>query len=298
MKHRHLDIDRLVAFVAVARSGSFTAAAQRLDSAKSALSQAVTRLEKDLGVQLLQRSTRRLAITEAGAEFLSRCESLLSQAEELMESARGVSARLSGTLRITSAPDLTPRVAQWIMRYRTAHPAMRIDYQPTDRRVDIIEGGFDLGLRIGLMRDSRLRAVKLDTLQLHLVAAASYLQRHGEPRRAEDLQAHEWIAYANSPTPWTFTLRSRANRVTNLRMQGAILVSTGEAQRALALAGAGIAALPEWMVRADITAGRLQRLLPAYRAPELSFFAVYPGRLDPPAKTRAFIDLMRDTGSV
>lgn len=271
-------------------------AAQRLDTAKSALSLAVTRLEKDLGVQLLQRSTRRLAITEAGSAFLGRCQHLLAQTEQLLESARAASARLGGTLRLTSAPDLAPRVAQWIVRYRERHPDVRIDYQPTDLRVDLIEGGFDLGLRIGIMRDARLRAVKMGALQLHLVAAPGYLERHGVPRRPGDLPAHEWIAYGNSPSPWTLALRSRADRMTTVRMRGAVVVSTAQAQRALALAGAGVAALPEWVVQADVEAGRLQRLLPTYRKPELSFFAVYPGRLDPPVKTRAFLDLVKSAG--
>lgn len=294
MKARGVKLDRLAAFVTVAQSGSFTAAAEHLRITKSALSQAVTLLERELGLQLLQRSTRKLSITEAGSAFLGQCQALLAQAEQLMEHARTAKARPSGTLKLTSAPHLAMRVARWIMRYRNRYPEMRVDYHPSDQRLDLIEGGFDLGLRVGFMRDSRLHAVKLMNLDLLLVASDSYLARHGTPKSPADLPAHEWIAHSVVPTPWTLTFESRDGKRSTVRMQGAVSVSAGVALRALALAGAGIAAVPDWGVEADIEAGRLRRLLPNYRLPRLDFFAVYPGTIEPVAKTRAFIDLIKE----
>lgn len=294
MRARGINLDRWSAFVAVAQTGSFTAAAQRLGMTKSALSQAVARLERELGVQLLQRSTRRLAITEAGGAFLRECEAFLAQAQQLVERARTAKASPAGTLKLTSGPDLAARAAQWIARYCSLHPQMRVDYHPTDQVVDLIEGGFDLGLRVGFLRDSRLHAVMLGKLDLFLVAADSYLRRRGVPKTPADLASHEWIAYSRVPAPWTLRMRSRTDKVVTVRMQGAVSVSAGIGQRALALAGAGVTAMPQWSVQADIDAGRLRRLLPNYRLPELSFFAVYPGTVPPPAKTRAFIDLVKE----
>ncbi|HJS39020.1 MAG TPA: LysR family transcriptional regulator [Burkholderiales bacterium] len=294
MRSRGINLDRWSAFVAVAQTGSFTAAAQRLGMTKSALSQAVARLEHELGVQLLQRSTRRLAITEAGGAFLRECEAFLAQAQQLVERARTAKASPAGTLKLTSGPDLAARAAQWIARYCSLHPQVRVDYHPTDQIVDLIEGGFDLGLRVGFLRDSRLHAVMLGKLDLFLVAADSYLRRRGTPKTPADLASHEWIAYSRVPAPWTLRMRSRTGKTVTVRMQGAVSVSAGVGQRALALAGVGVTAMPQWSVQADIEAGRLRRLLPNYRLPELSFFAVYPGTVPPPAKTRAFIDLVKE----
>lgn len=295
MKSRGVNLDRLAAFVAVAQSGSFTAAAQRLDMTKSALSQAVALLERELGVQLLQRSTRKLTITEAGSAFLARCQALLVQAEQLMEGARTARTQPAGSLKLTSTADLAPQVARWIAQYCSRYPQMRIDYHPTDQRVDLIDGGFDLGLRIGYMRDSRLHAVKLMSLELLVVASDAYLARRGTPKTPKDLSSHEWIAHSAVATPRTLRFHSRAGKAATVRLQGAVSVSAGIAQRALALIGAGITAIPEWSVLADIEAARLRRLLPSYRLAELTFFAVYPGTVAPPAKTRAFIDLIKES---
>lgn len=291
---RSIDLARLEAFVAVADAGSFTAAAQRGDVTKSALSQAVALLERELGVQLLQRSTRRMALTEAGRAFLEDCRALLAQAEQAVERARTGRASLSGTLRLTSTLESAVLVAQWIAEYCARYPGMRVEYQPTDQRVDLIEARFDLGLRTGLMRDSQLHAVKLMDVELLLVAADTYVARHGAPRTPAQLASHEWLALSVVPTPWTAPLTARNGNVVNVRARGSISTSAAVALKSLALAGAGIAALPEPMVRAELEAGALQRMLPGYRMPQLAFFAVYPGTMAPPAKTRAFIDLAKE----
>lgn len=289
-----MKLDQMAAFVAVAEAGSFTAAAARMDVSKSALSQAVAQLERELGAQLLQRSTRRLAITEAGAAFLADCRALLTQAEQVVERARTGRTQLSGTLRITSALDSITPVAEWIAEYRTRYPAMRVEYLPTDQRVDLIEGRFDLALRLGRMQDSSLRAAKLMDLRLLLVASPEYLARHGTPRTPRQLAAHEWLALSVMPAPWSAVFVSRSGRTQSVRMQGSVSASTAAALRALSLAGAGVAALPEPIVRADLDSGRLKQLLPGCRLPQLYFYAVYPGTREPPAKTRAFIDLAKE----
>ncbi|MGH3849031.1 MAG: LysR family transcriptional regulator [Pseudonocardiaceae bacterium] len=294
MKARNVSLDRLEAFVAVAEAGSFTAAAERLGATKSALSQAVALLERELGTQLLQRSTRKLTITEAGTAFLDDCHALLAQAEEVVERARTGKTRPSGTLKITSTVDSAIQVAEWIAEYRQRYPEMRVDYFPTDQKMDLIEGRFDLALRIGLMHDSQLHAVKLMDLELFLVASEAYLARRGVPKTPQDLASHEWLALSVVPTPWTATFRARGGKTSTVRMGGSIIVSAAIAQKGLALAGAGIAAMPESIVQADVDAGLLKRLLPGYRLPPLYFYAVYPGTMAPPAKTRAFIDIVKE----
>jgi DNA-binding transcriptional LysR family regulator len=293
MKSRAVQLDRMAAFAAVADAGSFTGAADRLGVAKSGLSQTVSALERELGIQLLHRSTRRLAVTEAGATFLADCRLLLDEADRVVERARTGTAALSGTLRITSALDSVPLICAWIAEYRMLYPAMRIEYLPTDLQLDLIEGNFDLAFRIGLMRDSRLRAARLVDVALLLVAAPQYLAQRGTPKKPADLAAHEWLCLSVVPTPWTLAFKSPAGKTSTVRMTGSISVSAAAALRSLALAGAGVAALPEPIAQADIEDGRLVRLLPRYRLPQLYFYAVYPGNMAPPAKTRAFIDLAK-----
>ncbi|MBL8521773.1 MAG: LysR family transcriptional regulator [Betaproteobacteria bacterium] len=288
-----VNLDRIAAFVAVADAGSFTAAADRLDTTKSALSQAVARLEKELGATLLQRSTRKLAITEAGAAFLADCRALLAQADAALERARSERARPSGTLRLTSPMESIPLVAGWIAEYRERFPAMRVDYLPTDLRMDLIAGQVDLAIRIGLMRDSSLHGVTLGELELWLAASPAYLARRGTPRTPDELARHEWVSLSVVPTPWTCEFTRRDGSKQRVRMNGALSSNSSAAVRGLVLAGAGIASFPDSTIRADLEAGRLVRLLPQARLTRLHLYAAYPGS-PPPAKTRAFIDLVRE----
>jgi len=288
-----VNLDQMSVFVTVAAAGSFTAAADRLGIAKSAVSQSVSALERALGVQLFQRSTRQLAITEAGAAFRDDCVELLAQAAAAVDRVRTGRAQPSGILRITSVADSAPMVADWIAEYCARYPEMRIEYLPTDRTIDLIADRFDLALRIGSMQDSSLRAVKLAELETWVVAAAGYLARRGTPQTPQDLVAHEWIALSVMPTPWTRVFESPSGRQERVRLSGAISVSAAAAMRHLVLAGAGIAAFPDSMVGADVAAGRMTRLLADYRLPKLFLYAVYPGSLAAPAKTRAFIDLAK-----
>lgn len=295
MRTPGINLDRMAAFAAVADAGSFTAAAERMDTTKSALSQAVSLLERELGAQLLQRSTRRLAITEAGVAFLADCRALLDDAEAAVERARTGRAQPSGTLRLTSPQESVGMVAAWITAYRERFPDMRIDYVPTDQTFDLIADRFDLAIRIGPMADSRLRGVMLEELELWTAASPVYLKRRGTPRKPADLPAHEWVALSLLPAPWTVDFTPKTGRKITVRLRGAVSAASNAAVRSLVLAGAGISAFPNTAsMRADIEAGRLVRLLPGCRLKRLFLYAVYPGSMAPPAKTRAFIDLAKE----
>ena len=294
MKSTGISLGRLAAFVAVADAGSFTAAAERMDTTKSALSQSVALLERELGAQLLQRSTRKLTVTEAGVGFLVDCRALLAEADAAVERARTGRAQPSGTLRLTSPQESVGMIAGWIAAYRERYPAMRIDYVPTDRTLDLIADRYDLAIRIGAMADSRLRGVTLEELELWTAASPAYLARRGTPRRPSDLPSHEWIALSLLPAPWTAAYTPRSGRKVTVRLRGSVSAASNAAVHSLVLEGAGISAFPSTAsLRADIEAGRLVRLLPGWRMRRLFLYAVYPGSMAPPAKTRAFIDLAR-----
>ena len=294
MKAPAISFARLAAFVAVAEAGTFTAAAERLNTTKSAVSQAVAVLERELGTQLLQRSTRRLAITEAGEAFLSDCRQLLAGAEAAMERARTGHAQPSGTLRLTSPQGSAGMVANWIATYSKRYPAMRVDYVPTDRKLDLIAEHFDLAIRVGPMADSGLRAVVLEELGLWTVAAASYLARHGTPRRPAELAGHEWIALSLLPAPWSIDFE-RGGRKVHVKLRGSISAASTDAVLQLVSQGAGISFFPSTAdLRAEVEAGRLVRLFPGWASGRMFLYAAYPGNIAPPAKTRAFIDLAKE----
>jgi DNA-binding transcriptional LysR family regulator len=290
---RIANLDRMAVFVAVAESGSFTAAADKLGLAKSAVSQRISQLERALGTQLLQRTTRQLTITEAGERFLADCVDLLAQAERAVDRVRAGKARPTGVLRITSVADSAPMVAGWIAEYCARYPEMRVDYVPSDQRVDLIAERFDLGLRIGAMPDSSLRAAKLAELETWTVASPAYLAARGTPRTPAELGEHEWIALSIMNTPWTRTFEAPDGGTETVRMRGAVSVATAGAMQSLVLAGVGIGTFPDSMVANDVSAGRVVRLLPTYRLPKLYLYAAYPGPMAP-AKTRAFIDLAKE----
>ena len=294
MRTPAVSLARLVAFVAVAEAGSFTAAAERLNTTKSAVSQAIAVLERELGAQLLQRSTRKLAITEQGESFLADCRALLADADSVMERARTGRAQPSGTLRLTSTHGTAGLVAGWIATYRERYPTMRVDYVPTDRRLDLIAERFDLTIRIGAMADSSLRAVVLEELDVWTVAAPSYLNRHGTPRKPTDLTRHEWIALSLLPTPWSVDYQ-RGGRKMRVKTRGSISVASNDALLRLVLQGVGISAFPGTAdLRGEVSSGRLVRLFPGWTTIGMYLYAAYPGNIAPPAKTRAFIDLAKE----
>jgi DNA-binding transcriptional LysR family regulator len=294
MKAPAISLARLAAFTAVADAGSFTAAAERLNTTKSAVSQAVAVIERDLGTQLLHRSTRKLAITEAGEAFLADCRALLSGAEAAMERARTGGARLSGTLRLTSPAGTAGLVAGWIAAYRVSFPALCVDYVPTDRKLDLIAERFDLTIRIGPMEDSGLRAVVLEELDIWTVAAPSYLARLDPPRKPLDLVQHEWIAFSLLPSPWSMDYERNGRKV-RVRLRGSVAAASSDAVLHLVKKGAGIAAFPGTAdLRSEVAAGRLVRLLSGWKTARMYLYAAYPGGTALPAKTRAFIDLAKE----
>ena len=288
-----MELSRLRVFVSVAEAGSFTAAAERLGMTKSAVSQGLASLERELGVQLVQRSTRRLAITQAGDAFLTDCRALLVHAGQVVERARGRQGELSGLLRLTSSIEAASLVAPVIVEYAARHPLMRVDYIATDELVDLVRDNIDVALRVTGSGDSSLRAAALAEMAVWCVASPAYLSARGAPRRVEDLAEHEWISFSRLPSPWTLRCRVGRREVT-VRLRGRLSSSMSSGCRALALSGAGITGAPDFTLLADVEAGRLVRLFPDARLPTVSLYAAWPGRVEPPAKTRALIDLAKE----
>lgn len=291
-----VNLNRLAIFAALVRAGSFTRAAEELGMTKAMVSQHLARLEQELGVTLLVRSTRRMTLTEAGATFHADCVRILAEADAAIERVGETRDMPRGTLRLTASLDygiavLVPKLARFMRQY----PAVQVDLVLSDHITDVIAERFDLAIRGGWLRDSTLRSTRIGGFRQLLVAAPAYLAEHGTPRRPEDLAAHHAIAMSALPAPlrWTFTAAGGIRRT--VRPRAHAQANTASAVRSLVLAGAGLAVLPDYLVEEDIRASSLVALLAQYRLPEGGVHAVYPGR-KAPAKVRAFIDLLQADG--
>ena len=288
-----VNLNRLAVFVALVRAGSFTAAAEQLGLTKAMVSQHLARLEQELGTTLLLRSTRRMSLTEAGTAFHADCVRLLADAEAAIARVGGNRDTPSGTLRLTTSTDYGMAVvAPALASFCQLHPQVQVDLVIGDRINDLIAERFDLAIRVGWLRDSSLHATRLGGFRQMVVATPTYLATHGTPRRPEQLATLGWIAMSVLATPlrWTFVGSGGTRRT--VRMKPVAQANNAAAVRAMVLAGAGVAVLPDYLAEEDIRAGRLVVLLAQYRLPEGGIHAVYPGR-QPPAKVRSFIEHLR-----
>lgn len=290
-----VNLNRLAAFAAVLEAGSFTAAAEKLGLTKTMVSQHVSRLEVELGISLLVRTTRRVTPTQAGAAFHADCAHILQQLEESLARVRGESEVPAGTLRLTAGEDygaavVVPAIATFMERY----PSVKVDFVATDRVVDLVEGRFDLAIRAGWLRSSSLRAVRLGGFEQIVAAAPAYLARSGTPRRPEDLANHRWIAFTLLRSALTWTFEAKNKRTQTVRVAPAVSTNSSASLRAFMRAGVGISVLPDYMAEADIRAGGLIPLLKGWSLPQAGVHAVYPHTRHTPAKVRAFVDHFRE----
>jgi DNA-binding transcriptional LysR family regulator len=286
-------VDRFAAMQAFARvveSGSFVRAAERLEMSTSSLSRLVADLESHLNARLLNRTTRKLSLTETGQAFYERCVQLLSDLDEAESFASRATAQAHGTIRLTcphnlAAAPLAPAIASFIAR----HPAVKFDVNVSDRVVDLVEEGFDLAIRVGAVRGELLVARKLGATELVLCAAPAYLAAHGAPKVPADLARHQVMTYAYSPTPRVWQLRDADGRSHEVRVQGPLHANSGELAIGAAAAGLGIVFEPAYVVGPALADGRLVRLLQEFRGPTLDIWAVYPSRRHLSAKVRLFV---------
>lgn len=278
-------------FVRVVESGSFVAAAERLSLSTSSLSRQIAELEQHLGTRLLNRTTRRLSLTESGQAFYERAASLLNDLAEAEAIAGQSAARPRGTVRLTCSHNMAERtIAPAIASFVEHYPDVKFDLTVSDRLIDLIDEGFDLAIRIGQIGSDRLVARRLGQTKLIVCAAPPYVQRHGAPATPNDLTRHNVLTYAYSSAPRTWRLIDGADKVHEVRVTGNLHANSGEALCAAAVAGLGIICEPDFVVGDAIAAGRLERLLPGFEATTAEIWAVYPSRRHLSLKVRLFVD--------
>jgi DNA-binding transcriptional LysR family regulator len=294
-----VNLNRLAAFAAVVEAGSFTAAADKLGLTKAMMSQHVSRLETELGVTLLARTTRRVTPTEAGTSFYADCARALQEMDAAIARVGGDADLPAGVLRLTASEDYGAEVVvPALAAFMEKHPAVRVDLVATDQIVDLVAGRFDLAIRTGWVREQGLRATRLGSFEQIVVAAPAYLKKHGVPKRPEDLAAHRWIALSILRAPLTLTFTAKNGKAQSVRVSAAVSTNATASLRGFLLQGAGISVLPDYMIGADAKAGRLVPLLPGWQLPTAGVHAVYPNVRYTSAKVRAFVDFFRERAKV
>ncbi|BAL24905.1 LysR family transcriptional regulator [Azoarcus sp. KH32C] len=293
-----LDANDLILFAQVMEAGSFSRAAERMDLPKSTVSRRITQLETTLGERLLMRTTRRLTITDFGERILDHARRLLEETEAASALAQHRQATPRGVLRASLLPDFVQLdLTSLCLQYAARYPEVRLELDLSPRRVDLLVERFDLAVRAAtrLPDDNTLVARKLHEMHLGLYASPAYLARYGEPQTPEDLQKHVCLRLmsGNGETaPWSL---SRGKERWEGMPDGPLAVNSPILQRDLAAHGMGIVALSERYVQKEIEEGLLRRVLPDWEPPTVTLWCVTPGRRLLPARTSAFIDLLKST---
>lgn len=279
-------------FAAVVDAGTFAAASDRLDMSRAMASKYVAHLEEHLGTRLLQRTTRKLTLTESGASYYERCVQILADISSAEESALHHTETPRGTLRITMPVSFgILHMGPAISAYLKQHPDVKVDILVTDRRVDLLEEGLDLAIRIGSLPESGLIAKRLASDRIAITASPDYLKHHGRPKKPLDLEQHNCLtySYAASGDEWKLTGPGGAYAI---KVAGSMRASNGDMVRLAALEGLGLMRQPRFLCGEDLRQGRLEEVLGDYNAGEIGIYAVYPSRKYLSAKVRTFVDFL------
>lgn len=289
-------LDRLLAmnvFVGVVEQGSFARAAERMDMSTSAVSRHVAELEAHLDTRLLNRTTRRISITESGQAFYERTLQLLADLDEAEAAASSSTATPRGTIRLTCSINFgVPHLAPAIGAFQARYPEVLFDVSASDRFVDLVEEGLDLAIRIGDLGNANLIARKIGQMQLVTCASPAYLKRHGTPKRPEELATHNCLTYEYAPVKNQWRFQDKHGNALKIHIAGSVNANNGEMLAAIASEGVGIAHEPDFIVNPRIDAGLLVPILLKYQPLPLSIYAVYPSRRHLSAKVRAFVDFL------
>jgi DNA-binding transcriptional LysR family regulator len=279
-------------FLAVVDAGSFVGAVDGLRMSKAAVSRHVDALERRLDVRLLQRTTRRLSLTEEGRIFYQRSKEILGALGDAEAEVSSRTQQPSGAIRVNVPLSfgITHLAPLW-GPFLDAFPQIDLDVALNDRIVDLVDEGYDLAVRISALPDSSLISRKLASTRMLLCASPGYLARHGTPEHPRELASHRVIAYTNlaGRDEWTFDGPDGPHAV---RTRARVYASNGDTCRAIALGGGGIILQPSFLIDADLRRGDLVELLPQYRSIELGIYAVYPTRKQLPLKVRCLIDFL------
>ena len=289
-------LDRLLAmtvFVKVVEQGSFARAAERLHMSTSAVSRHVAELEAHLDTRLLNRTTRRISLTESGKAYFERALHLLADLEETEAAVSSSTVTPRGTIRLTCSTSFgVPHLAPAIGAFQARYPDVRFDISASSRFVDLVEEGLDLAIRIGDLGNPNLIARKIGSMRLITCASPEYLKRKGTPKHPDDLAKHNCFTYEYAPEKNQWRFQDRQKNEIKVRIDGSVHANNGEMLAAIAVAGAGIALEPDFIVEPLLESGALVEILKSFRPVPYNIYAVYPSRRHLSAKVRTFVDFL------
>lgn len=288
-------MDRLVAmdvFLRVVDKGGFTAAAEDLRLSRAMVSKHIQELEEHLGARLLNRTTRKVSLTEVGRVYYEKCGQILDDIAATENAVGEMQAHPRGLLRINAPVSFGAlHLAASVSDYMTAHPDVAVELTLNDRVVDLVDEGYDLAIRIGRLADSSLISRRLAPCRMLVCGSPAYLAQHGVPDHPDDLARHNCLGYRYDPRrdEWRF---EGADGPVAVRVHGTLQSNNGDALLAAALHGVGIVLLPSFIAGPDVASGRLVALLPNHKSPDLAIHALYPHSRHLSAKVRSFVDFL------
>ena len=285
-----MDLNDIVVFTKVVETKSFTGAAEQLGLPKSTVSRKLAQLEERLGVRLVQRTTRKLALTDIGEAYYERAARIVSDLQAAEQVVMDMQASPRGRLRVTAPIDLSSLfLGRIIADFNAAHPEVYVELDGSDRVVDLIEEGYDLAIRFGQLPESTLIARKLGQFQAVLCASPEYLAKHRAPQTIEELEEHDKVLFLPSPRAQSWPLVN-GEQTYELSRPAKFSSNNIMAVRDAVLAGLGVSALTEFVVACDLHEGRLVQILPEWSTPPGEINAVYPARQNLPPRLALFLD--------
>ncbi len=293
-----MELNNLELLIDVMRQGSFAAVARQRDLDPSSVSRAIAALEDDVGARLLQRTTRRLSLTEAGEVYLRRVEPLVQELARAKEEAVGVTGSPKGTLRLTSSVAFGQVCLLPLLEdFRQAYPELNLDLLMSDENLDLIEKRIDLAIRLAPSLEADVVGTRLRTTRYRIVASPAYLKASGPIDRPDELSSRDCLCFTLPDFRARWLFRDSKSLVTEVPVAGAVAMSSALGLRQAALRGLGPALLADWLIDAEVAAGRLVDLFPNYQVTATSFdtaaWLLYPSRAFLPGKVRVAIDFLK-----
>ncbi len=296
--NENMALDRLLAmsvFVKVVEQGSFARAAERMNMSTSAVSRQIADLETHLTTRLLNRTTRRISLTESGQAYFERALHLLADLEETEAVVSSSTVNPRGTIRLTCSTSFgVPHLAPAIGAFQSRYPDVRFDISASNRFVDLVEEGLDLAIRIGDLGNPNLIARRIGSMRLVACASPDYLKRNGTPKHPDDLAHHNCFTYEYAPVKNQWTFQDRKKSEIKVRIDGSVHANNGEMLTAIAEAGVGIALEPDFIVNSLLASGALVEILKNFRPAPYNIYAVYASRRHLSAKVRTFVDFLAE----
>lgn len=284
-------LETMKAFVAVVQEGAFSKAAEKLNLSPQLVSKYVSQLEQKLQIRLLNRTTRKVSLTEAGEGYYQRCQQILIDLEELEDSLTNLQQKVSGVLTVSAPMSFAVKhLPKLLVEFQTIHPEVEIDLRLTDRKVDIVEEGIDVALRIGQLKSSSLIARRITPIKIVICASPDYLTKQGVPNTPEELQEHTYLKYSYSDSHSLFAQFEKSS--TELKWDTKMIANNGDFLVNAAIHGGGITIQPTFIAGEAIAEGKLNKILADYEPQPLALYAVYANRKFLASKVRSFVDFV------